>query len=290
MFSVELMGKALTAWEIMRLVEAGKLDLDAPANQYLTGWQIPALGRNKADDATIRRILSHTAGLSVDGYPGFTPTDTLPTVIQLLDGEGGSPKVQVLTAPGQRFSYSGGGYTVLQLLIEQIGGQPFAQVMQQDVLDPLGMDHSSFTWSPDLLAATAYRKDGTVEDRVVHVDQAAGGLYTSAADLARFFTVGLTNKWLTADDIALMHTAAEATRGQYGFGNFLMTLDDGTPVVWHDGIGTGVRAIFFWLPDSGDGLIILTNSGQGNAIFKEIVCAWDGWLHPGAPSRLCQAW
>jgi CubicO group peptidase (beta-lactamase class C family) len=288
-FSVESIGKALTAWEIMRLVEAGTLNLDAPANQYLTRWQIEGSGRNKPEDATIRRILSHTAGLTVDGYPGFTVDDPLPTLEEFLDGANGGQQVRILTPPGGRFSYSGGGYTVLQLLIEEVTGEPFAEVMQRDVLDLLGMTHSSFEWSPELGAATAYTRDGDVEDRVVHLDLAAGGLYTSANDLARFFTEGMTGDWLTPESVALMHTAADGTRGEYGFGNFLFTLADGTPVVWHDGIGFGVRSIFLLLPESGDGLIILTNKGDGNKIFRDIVCLWDYWLH-GEQTRLCKSY
>ncbi len=288
-FSVESIGKALTAWEIMRLVEAGKLDLDAPANGYLTRWQITGIGRNNPDDATIRRILSHTAGLSVDGYPGFTVDDSLPTLEEFLDGAGAADQVRMLTPAGRRFSYSGGGYTALQLLIEEISGEPFADVMQHDVLDPLGMTHSSFVWSPELEAATAYRSNGQVEDRVVHLDLAAGGLYTSANDLARFFSAGMIGDWLTPESIALMHTPAEGTSGDYGFGNFLFKLADGTPVVWHDGIGYGVRSIFLLLPQSGDGLIILTNKGDGNRIFRDLICAWDNWLH-GEQTRLCKSY
>lgn len=286
-FSVESIGKALTAWEIMRLVEAGILNLDAPANGYLTRWQVAGTGRNNPDDVTIRRILSHTAGLSVDGYPGFTVDAELPTLEEFLDGAGGGQAVRILTPPGVRFSYSGGGYTVLQLLIEEVTDEPFSEVMRRDVLEPLGMTHSSFDWSLELGAATAYRRDGSVEDRVVHLDLAAGGLYTSANDLARFFAEGMTGDWLTPESVGLMHTAADGTRGEYGFGNFLFTLADGTPVVWHDGIGFGVRSIFLLLPESGDGLVILTNKGDGNAIFRDLICQWDMWLH-GEQTRLCR--
>ncbi len=293
-FSVELISKALTAWEMMRLVEAGKVDLDAPVNSYLTSWQLTALGRNDPNEATIRRILSHTAGLSVDGYRGFdTGTTDLPSLPDFLSGKtSGVQPVQVFVTPGKHFIYSGGGYTILQLMIEDITGESFKDLMQRDVFDPLGMDHSYWNWTDQSTDAwaTSYTASGDVDHSLVHEDLAAGGLFTSANDLARFFTVGLDGDWLTPEDVALMHTPAEATDGQYGFGNFLMTLQDGTPVVWHDGIGVGQRAIFFLLPASGDGLIILTNSGKGNTIFREIVCAWDAWLHDGDQTRLCQAW
>ncbi len=292
LFSVESISKALTSWEIMRLVEAGKIDLDAPVNQYLKSWQLTGANGNDPKAATIRRILSHTAGLNVDGYAGFdVNTGALPSVVDLLSGKVSDvPAVQVTFQPGTRFEYSGGGFTILQLMISDITGEPFQDVMQTDVLDQLGMTRSTFQWSPDLTnASTSYKLSGLVDHGLLHVDLAAGGLFTSANDLARFFTVGLSDQYLKPDDIALMHTPAAATDGQYGFGNFLFTLDDGTPVVWHDGIGAGQRSIFFWLPQTQDGLIILTNKANGNRIFQKVVCAWDSWLR-GEQTKLCQSY
>jgi CubicO group peptidase (beta-lactamase class C family) len=291
-FSVESISKALTAWEIMRMVEAGKIDLDAPVNQYLTSWQLAGAARNDPNDATIRRILSHTAGLSVDGYRGYpVGTTDLPSLPDFLSGDAGVPAVRMLFPAGARFSYSGGGYTILQLMIEDMTGESFADVMQRDLLDSLGMAHSRFGWSADapLNWATHYLASGQVDDTIVHEDLAAGGLFASASDLGRFLTSGLQGDWLTPESISLMLTPAEATKGEYGFGYFLFTLKDGTPVAWHDGIGVGQRSVFFLLPESGDGLVILTNKGNGNRIFRQIVCAWDEWLH-GAQTGLCKSY
>jgi CubicO group peptidase (beta-lactamase class C family) len=291
-FSVESISKALTAGEIMRLVEAGQIDLDAPVNQYLKSWQLTAIGRNDPEQATIRRILSHTAGLSVDGYRGYNAdTGYLPPLPDFLDGKGGAGQpVRVIVSPGKHFLYSGGGYTILQLMIEDITGEAFQDVMKTDLLDRLGMTRSFFQWPAGMPnRATSYTASGKVDHDLIHEDQAAGGLFTSANDLARFFTLGMTGDWLKPESVALMHTPAEATDGEYGFGNFLFSLGDSTPVVWHDGIGVGQRSIFFLLPQSGDGLIILTNKANGNQIFKETVCAWDAWLH-GDQTRLCQTY
>ncbi len=289
-FSVESISKSVTAWEILRLVEAGQIDLDAPVNASLTGWQVPAVGRSDPDQVTVRRILSHTAGLSVDGYRGYDTTTTdLPTLIDLLDGKpSGVQPVRVIIPPGTRFMYSGGGYEILQLLIEQIAGESYADRIQADVFDNLSMNHSYPNWSAQIgdALATSYTAAGAVDSSLLHVDLAAGGLFTSANDLARFFTEGLSGDWLTPESVALLHTPADGTDGEYGFASFLFNLADGTPVAWHDGIGVGQRAIFFLLPDSGDGLIILTNSGKGNVIFRDVVCAWDAWLH-GDQTKLC---
>ncbi len=203
-FSVELISKSVTAWEILRLVEAGQIDLDAPVNSSLTGWQVPAVGRNDPDQVTVRRLLSHTAGLSVDGYRGYdTDTTDLPALTDLLDGKAsGAQPVRVIISPGARFMYSGGGYEILQLLIEQITGESYADRIQADVFDNLGMDHSYPNWSAQIgdRLATSYTAAGAVDSTLLHADLAAGGLFTSANDLARFFTAGLSARLADAGE------------------------------------------------------------------------------------------
>jgi len=287
-FNVASISKALTAWEIMRLVEAGEIDLDDPANQYLTSWQIPALGNKDTNEATIRRILSHTAGLSVDGYAAFEPDAELPSLVEFLNGDApGIDPVQMMTTPGRRFSYSGGGYTALQLMIEDLTGKSFAQVMQDDLFTPLGMEHSSFEWSPELNAASQYGAGAADVTQVVHMDQAAGGLYTSANDLAIFFTEGMTDEYLSPESVALMTTAAEATDDTYGLGYYVEALPDGSTAVWHDGQGWGSRTLFVLIPKRGESIIVLTNIRTGNSLFDDVVCTWDMWVN-GEETDLCQ--
>jgi CubicO group peptidase (beta-lactamase class C family) len=113
----------------MKLVEAGKLDLDAPVDNYLTRWHIPPSAFD-ATKVTARRLLSHTAGTSVHGYYGWPPAKDLPSVEASLNGDNnGSGPVVLEREPGAAFVYSGGGFTLLQLLIEEISQQPFATFM-----------------------------------------------------------------------------------------------------------------------------------------------------------------
>ena len=99
--------------------------------------------------------------------------------------------------------YSGGGYTILQLMIEDITGEIVHDVMKTDLLDRLGMTRSFFQWPAGLPdRATSYTASGSVDHDLDHEDQAAGGLFTSANDLARFFTLGMTDDWLTPESIA----------------------------------------------------------------------------------------
>ena len=118
-FNIASISKTVAAWGVMKLVQNGKIDLDAPAEQYLTRWHLPESAFN-SNEVTIRRLLSHTAGLSLHGYPGWTPIDTLPTIEESLNGKtNGSGRVEIILKPGAKYQYSGGGYTILQLIIER---------------------------------------------------------------------------------------------------------------------------------------------------------------------------
>ncbi len=186
-FQVASISKAVTSWGVMKLVENGRLGLDAPVEQYLTRWHLPPSDFDPSG-VTIRRLLSHSAGLSVSGYPGLSPIMALPSLEESLSGNnGGAGEVRITMQPGAQFSYSGGGFTLLQLIIEEVTGETFSAYMQREVLDPLGMSYSSFEWRADLRPATAvaYSEWGSPLPNYLFTEQAAG-LYTTAPDLARF--------------------------------------------------------------------------------------------------------
>ena len=190
-FQAASISKAVSAWGVMHLVEQGKLDLDAPAERYLTHWHFPP-SRFDEKGVTIRRLLSHTSGLSAGsstGYSGFEPGEPLPTLEESLTGKTKPPGgIRLVSAPGSSFKYSGANYLVLQLLIEEVTGLPFSTYMRQEVLEPLGMTNSSYTWRPELRSATARAYDawGQPLPNYIIPERAAGGLYTTAPDLARF--------------------------------------------------------------------------------------------------------
>src|SRR5512139_2555671 len=187
-FQVGSISKAVTSWGVMKLVEDGHLELDAPVEQYLTRWHLP-LSNFDPSGVTIRRLLSHSAGLSVEGYPGLPPDVQLPSLEESLSGNnGGAGEVRITMQPGAQFSYSGGGYTLLQLIIEEVTGEAFSAYMQREVLDPLGMFHSSFEWRADLrpTTAVAYSETGAPLPNYLFTEKAPAGLYTTSPDLARF--------------------------------------------------------------------------------------------------------
>ncbi|HET7012043.1 MAG TPA: serine hydrolase domain-containing protein [Anaerolineales bacterium] len=295
-FQVASVSKAVTAWGVMRLVERGLLDLDAPVEQYLTRWHLPTSDHD-ARGVTIRRLLSHTAGLSLGGYPGYPPDTTLPSLEESLSGNNrGAGVVRIAMEPGAQWSYSGGGYTLLQLVVEEVTGEAFSSYMQREVLEPLGMTHSGYEWRADLRPSTAvaYSGAGSPVPNYLFTEQAAAGLYTTAPDLARFVAAAMPGPdgktagrgVLTPDTLALMFTPAVQLQDpgeEWGLGYYLLALTDGNVVVKHGGSNVGWKAFFEAVPDWGKGIVVLTNSENGMNVIEDVVSAVTDQLGYIAP-------
>ena len=303
-YQIASISKTVAATGIMRLVEQGKLNLDAPASQYLTRWKLPESAYNE-NEVTIRRLLSHSAGLSVHGYPGYEPNATLPSLEEALSGQplGPNYSVEVVAEPGQAYSYSGGGYTLLQLIVEEVSGQTFAEAMQQEVIDPLGLEHTSFVWREDLRGQTAkaYDMDGRLLPNYLFAEQAAAGLYTTAGELARFGIAHLPGQALLSENslaqmqqvaIAIPANSAEgffSGMDGYGLGWFIETLPDGSRAVNHTGGNQGWRSLLVVIPQQQAALVVLTNSDNGSGVHDEIRARWAEWLGAGIPKGISNA-
>lgn len=276
-YNVASIAKIVTAWGTLKLVEEGKLDLDAPVSQYLTRWELPPSEFN--DEVTIRRILSHTAGLSVEGYAGYRQSDELPTLEGLLDGDAGQA-VAVIHEPGTEFQYSGGGFVLLQLIIEEVTEQDFAEYMSEAVLEPLGMENSVYGLPEDENLALPYQVVGLTLRQLQFRSVAAGGFYTTANDFAKFMQALTSTEeneaWISPENRAIIFAPAEATDDGYGFGVFRYQVDEET-IYWHDGINRGWRSIFVTLP-SGTSLVVLTNSNNGSRVYGELMCGIDSFV------------
>src|SRR5512139_1842453 len=212
-FQAASISKPVSALAVLSLVQNGTLDLDVDVNTYLHSWQVPENEHTREHKVTLRGLLSHTAGLTVHGFPGYAAGETVPSLRQILDGEppANTQPVRVETAPGSQYSYSGGGYTVMQLLVEDVTGLPFPAWMRSTVLDPLQMGHSTFEqplpahYAEE--AATAHYGDGRPIDGKWHTypEMAAAGLWTTPSDLARFIMelsasyTGKTNRVLSRE-------------------------------------------------------------------------------------------
>jgi CubicO group peptidase (beta-lactamase class C family) len=192
-FQVASLSKWVSAWGVMALVEDGQLELDAPVRKYLTRWALPESSFDN-DGVTVRRLLSHTAGLTDGlGYAGFDPNTPVQTLEASLTrtadaSPGANGVVAVGAQPGSDWQYSGGGYTLLQLLVEEASGQSFESYMQRVVFQPLGMERTTYDWKraqgPEL--AVSYDVDSTPTTHYHFTSLAATSLYTSVADLTRF--------------------------------------------------------------------------------------------------------
>jgi CubicO group peptidase (beta-lactamase class C family) len=239
-FQVTSLSKWVSAFGVMKLVEQGKLDLDVPISKYLTRWQLPESEFNN-DGVTVRRLLSHTAGLTDGlGYSGFEPGVPVQPIEESLTkasdaDEGSSGSVHVGIEPGSEFNYSGGGYTLLQLLVEEVSGQSFASYMKETIFEPLNMMHSSYTWedSSGFKLAEFYNSDGSEAIHYRYTSLAATSLYTSLSDLEVFFQVFLKGsnneqigrKLLKPKTIKMMREPNAKTMGMdiWGLGTIVYT-------------------------------------------------------------------
>ena len=179
--------------------------------------------------------------------------------------------------PGAQFSYSGGGFTLLQLIIEEVTGETFSAYMQREVLDPLGISHSSFEWRADLRPATAvaYSEWGSPLPNYLFTEQAAG-LYTTAPDLARFVAAEMPGPHgepagrgvLSPDTLSLMFNPVILP---WGLGQSISTLPDGSKLIQHGGSNSGWKAFIVANPKWGVGFVILTNSDNGENLFEKVL-------------------
>jgi CubicO group peptidase (beta-lactamase class C family) len=285
--------KSIAAACALRLVADGLLDLDADVNDRLTSWHLPPNG-GWQPRITLRQLLSHTAGTTVHGFPGYPAGAPVPTVPELLDGHGNTAPVRVVSLPGVQFSYSGGGYMIMQQLLADVTGTDFATLAADLVLGPVGMADSTYAQPlpPELAgtAATGHRPAFVPVTGRWHTypEQAAGGLWSTATDLARFFAavrdslLGRPGSLLPQPIARQMATAYAANRS-YGLGLQLAD-DDGPAFIGHGGDDQGFQNTALLYLDSGQGIVAMTNSDYGGALLHDVIlpAAHDrcGWPTP----------
>ncbi|QRQ63453.1 serine hydrolase [Sphingobacterium multivorum] len=296
LFQVASMSKPVSAYAALKEVELGKLASNADVNLYLKSWKIPENNWTRAKNVTLKNIISHTAGLTVSGFPGYRTTDPIPTAVEVLSGlkPANTPMVYVDKLPGLNFRYSGGGYTVLQQMLVDIEGKDYSSIMEEKVLSPLGMKNSTFAQPlPELkkqFAATAYTVDGKkVEGRYhVYPEQAAAGLWSTAEDYARF-VIDIQRTLNGKSNAVISKKTAEEFTSPYiesiiGLGVFLEDYD-GSSFFCHGGWNEGFSSYFVGNKTSGDGVVILTNTNKPEFI-NELVRAvaltyqWPNYLAP----------
>jgi CubicO group peptidase (beta-lactamase class C family) len=283
LFQAASMSKPVASVAALQLVREGKVSLDAPANGYLASWQIPDNPFTASRPVTLRHLLTHTGGLTVHGFLGYARGLALPTTLQVLDAEppANSRMVRVDTVPGARWRYSGGGITVMQQLVEDVVGQPFATLMRARVLDPAGMRASTFEQplpeARERDAATGYRADGSPVTGRFHAypEMAAAGLWTTPSDLARWIIE--VQKALRGERSALLDARTAHEMMTRGLGNWGLGVAVGgsrdSMVFLHGGANEGFRGRFLGYVTRGRGVVVMTNSDAGMRLADEIVLA-----------------
>ena len=281
--------KAVTVSAVLRLVQAGTLSLDANVNQYLTSWRLPENEFTAQEPVTLRRLATHTGGTTVSGFPGYKVGVPRPTVPELLDGKApaNTPAVRVDTVPGKGFRYSGGGTTVMQQLLEDVTHTPFPSLLKEQVLDRLGMTHSTF--EQPLSAAHAADAARAHEKTIVvpggwHVypELAAAGLWTTPTDLAQWMIAmgdaiaGRSTAFLaekTASQVTGSAVPGRSPTERVGLGLFLTGSGDSLHIT-HGGENEGFVSQFKLFPNTGKGAVIMVNMGEGGVrLMREIELA-----------------
>jgi CubicO group peptidase (beta-lactamase class C family) len=290
LFQAGSISKPVAAAGVMRQVDAGKMVLDRDVNEYLRSWKLPANELTRKRPVTLERILSHSAGLTVHGFPGYGAGMPLPTLPQILDGEppANTAAVRVDVEPGSKFRYSGGGYTIAQLALADTLGEPFPALLERTVLRPAGMERSSYEQPlpPERLAqaATGYRADGSElpGKRHTYPEMAAAGLWTTPSDLCRF-AMSIQRSLRGEEGALLSRAAAERMTtpfsGEAGLG-FFMTTQGANVHFGHYGADEGFQAILVASRDRGYAAAVMVNSDNGVQLGDEIlrgIAEREGW-------------
>ena len=282
LFQAGSISKPVAATGMLALVQAGKLSLDEDVNVKLKSWKVPENEFTKEQKVTLRRIASHTAGLTVHGFPGYDVDEKMPTVVQVLNGEkpANTAPIRVDFVPGTQERYSGGGVTIEQLQMTDVTGKAFPALMRQLVLDKIGMGDSSYE-QPLPADWAARTPTGTGADgRPVHgkwhvyPEMAAAGLWTTPTDLAKFAIEialarqGKSSKVLTQKTVEEMLTAQPSTNGT-GIGFAVPQERPGE--FGHNGADDGFQALLVMNWETGQGAAIMANSDNGGLVEAELM-------------------
>jgi len=282
LFQAGSISKALTAMAALRLVQQGKLDLDEDVNRKLVSWKIPENEFTREQKVTLRRILSHTAGLTNNSVGEYAFGAELPTVLQSLDGlkPANSPPIRVDYVPGSRFRYSGGGYTVLQQLLTDVEKKPFPELMRDLILTPLGMRRSTFRQPlPEELQSLSAVGHGIDGGKIagnwrVYPESAAAGLWSTPSELARLLIEVQKSKNGKSDKIlsaAMTNQMLAPQTGGWGLGFVVENKGSGIRFS-HGGDTQGFNNVIVAYDNAaGQGAVIMTNAVRGNALLNEIL-------------------
>lgn len=293
LFQTGSTAKPIVAAATLYFVDRNVIELDRNVNDYLTSWNLPDNKFTEQDPVTTRRLLSHTAGLPYIPLFGYAQGLSIPNREQILNGKppADSDPVQVKAVPGSQYSYSNGGYLIIEQLLIDVANKPFDAIMEDIIFEPLGLDATivKYPLPEDLstLAASGHQLDGSVLPGGWNTfpEMGPGGSWwTTPSDLAEFYIdlmltfIGQSENIISQDmTIEMLSPQAE----DRGLGPWIG--DDGGDLFYfgHPGHNYGYKSYLVFYPLRGQGLVIMTNSDAGDDLYNEILHSVNneyGWL------------
>ena len=277
LFQAASISKPVAATAALRMVEEGLLDLDEDVNQKLTSWKVPANEHTANQPVTLRGLLTHSAGMTVHGFPGYAEGVEVPETVGVLDGHGNTDPIRVDMEPATEWRYSGGGYTVMQQLLIDVAGKPFPEIVREKVLEPAGMSLSSYQQplpgERALEASSAHGRDGSRIEGKWHTypEMAAAGLWTTPSDLSRFAMAiqrsraGQPGALLSQE---MARQMLEPSLNNHGLGPAIE--GDGSRF-GHGGSNAGFRCSFTASIEGGWGIAVMTNGDRGGRVASLLI-------------------
>ena len=298
LFQAGSISKPVAATGALSLVQQGKLSLDEDVNKKLTTWKVPENEFTQTEKVTLRRLMSHTAGLTVHGFPGYDIHDPIPTLVEVFNGEkpANNAPIRVDIVPGTKMRYSGGGITIEQQLMMDVTGKQFPALMRELVLDKIGMSNSSYE-QPLPPARSAMTAGGGYSDgKPVHgkwhiyPEMAAAGLWTTPTDLAKFAIEIALSKQDKSNRVLTQKTTQEMltpVMDEAGLGFFLE--NDNPGQFGHNGADEGFQALLTMNADTGNGVAMMADSDNGiwtmNFVRRRVAKEY-GWNYKMEPDTL----
>jgi CubicO group peptidase (beta-lactamase class C family) len=276
LFQTASVTKAITAAVAMRDIQEGKFSFNENVNKWLSSWRVPENNYTKESPVTVQKCLSHTTGISHPGFMTVEPNEVPPTLVQALRGEAPAKNepVTVNSQPG-KYKYIGAGDVILELLLTEIEKKEYSTVVQEKLLAPLQMNHSTFErFLPnEKFKSVAFNH---IEGKVIKNNYqyvyplSFWGMWSTPTDLANFIIDlqlslnGKSGKTLTERNAKTM-VAPEQLKGLNAYTNGFMLEKRGTGIVFfgHDGHNPGSISTMIASIDGHYGLVILTNSEDG---------------------------
>jgi CubicO group peptidase (beta-lactamase class C family) len=276
LFQAASLSKPVTAMVAAAASEEGLIDLDADVAGMLTSWRLPPMSFD--GPITLRMLLAHRAGTNVSGFPGYRLDEPLPDLPRILDGvPGKNEPIRVVAEPGAQRSYSGGGYVIAQLAIEDHTGRTLEEMADTLVFEPLGLELSTYRIlgvADRSRVAVGYRSDGAEVDGGgwhAYPETAAASLWTTPTEYAAI-VIDVMRSYTRGTGVVLERATVRRLLDRdfaVGFGvsgEGIM----GAIAIGHGGANEGYRCEFAAVPDLGDGVIVMTNSDAGGADWDQL--------------------